>query len=136
MNRTSSLSGDSSSSVIVQRPAPGSSPSAMPMSGSTQPTSVPRRRSSPGCPARAMYTRSLLGGNTSVVTVAKTWGSERSATSISSRRPIFSSWFTPVSTAVRHATRRQTPRAASAAPWPDTSPITACTAPSAVCTTS
>ena len=35
----------------------------------------------------------------------------------------------PPSTSVRHAIRRQTPSAAASGPWPETSPITACTVP-------
>ena len=42
----------------------------------------------------------------------------------------------PARTSDRQATRRQTPVAASAGPCPATSPITACTVPSAVSTTS
>ena len=38
----------------------------------------------------------------------------------------------PPSTSVRHAIRRQTPSAAASGPWPETSPITVCTAPDCV----
>ncbi len=108
----------------------------MPPSGATQCTSSPLRSSRPGWPARTILAPRPSGVKLREVIVAKTCASERSATRISSSSSICSSWEVPHSTAVRQATRRQTPSAASAAPCPETSPITACTAPSAVCTTS
>ena len=68
--------------------------------------------------------------------VANMVSSCRSCPSSSPRVASISSAGRPASTSVRQATRRQTPSAASAGPRPQTSPIRACTQPSAASTTS
>ena len=68
--------------------------------------------------------------------VANMVSSCRSCSSSSLSVDKISSAGRPASTMARHATRRQTPSAASAGPRPHTSPMRACTQPSEVSTTS